>query len=71
MGLSNVVEATNGPIATSIGGAIMYLVGVALGVAVGARVAMLAGVVMFALGSLLLTQVVEPRRNPVAEPLPA
>jgi MFS family permease len=71
MGLSNVVEATNGPIATSIGGAIMYGVGVAVGVAAGARTAMLAGVVMFALGSLLLTQVVEPRRTPVAEPLPA
>jgi MFS family permease len=62
MGLSNVVEATNGPIATSVGGAIMYLVGLGLGVAAGARMAMLAGVVMFALGSLLLTQVREPRR---------
>lgn len=63
MGLSNVVEATNGPIATSVGGVIMYTVGVTLSVAAGARAAMLAGVVMFALGSLLLTQVVEPHRT--------
>jgi len=63
MGLSNVVEATNGPIATTIGGAIMYLVGLGLGVAVGARAAMLAAVAMFALGALLLTQVREPRRR--------
>ena len=63
MGLSNVVEATNGPIATTIGGALMYLVGLGLGVAIGARAAMLAGVVMFALGALLLTQVREPRRT--------
>ena len=68
MGLSNVVEATNGPIATTIGGLIMYFVGVALGVAVGARAAMLAGVVMFALGSLLLTQVKEPRRARTVTP---
>jgi MFS family permease len=71
MGLSNVVEATNGPIATSVGGAIMYAVGAAIGVAAGARMAMLAGVVMFALGSLLLTQVHEPGRARAAEPLPA
>ncbi len=63
MGLSNVVEATNGPIATSIGGLLMFAVGAALGQAVGARSAMLAAVVAFALGSLLLTQVVEPRRT--------
>jgi MFS family permease len=36
MGLSNVVEATNGLCAT-VGGAIMYAVGVGLGNAVGAR----------------------------------
>jgi MFS family permease len=68
MGLSNVVEATNGPIATTVGGVIMYAVGLALGVAIGARAAMLAGVVMFALGSLLLTQVVEPRRTRPSAP---
>jgi len=37
-------------------------------VAVGARAAMLAGVVMFALGSLLLTQVKEPRRTRAQTP---
>jgi MFS family permease len=62
MGMSNIVEATNGPIATSIGGALMFVVGAALGQAIGARVAMLAAVGAFALGSLLLTQVKEPPR---------
>ena len=70
MGLSNVVEATNGPIATSIGGVIMFAVGALLGQAVGARTAMLAAVVAFALGALLLTQVVEPRRTRAATPRP-
>jgi MFS family permease len=70
MGLSNVVEATNGPIATTIGGALMYGVGLGLGQAVGARAAMLAAVFMFALGSLLLTQVREPRRTRVARDTP-
>lgn len=65
MGLSNVVEATNGPVATSVGGAIMYLVGVGLGLAAGARAAMLIGVVMFAVGAALLTQVREPRRESI------
>jgi MFS family permease len=68
MGLSNVVEATNGPIATTVGGALMYLVGLGLGVAVGARAAMLAAVVMFGLGAMLLTQVREPRRTPTSRP---
>lgn len=63
MGLSNVVEATNGPIATTIGGALMYAVGLGLGQAAGARSAMLAAVVMFALGAALLTRVQEPRRT--------
>jgi MFS family permease len=63
MGLSNIVEATNGPIATSVGGLMMYLVGLSLGQAVGARAAMLAAVVMFALGAALLSQVQEPRRD--------
>ncbi|HEX7951146.1 MAG TPA: MFS transporter [Candidatus Limnocylindrales bacterium] len=70
MGLSNVVEATNGPIATTIGGALMYAVGLGLGQAVGARAAMLAAVVMFALGALLLTQVREPRRTRAARGAP-
>jgi MFS family permease len=73
MGMSNIVEATNGPIATSLGGLIMYLVGVAVGQAVGARAAMLAAVVMFALGALLLTRVQEPRgrRTDATRPLPS
>ncbi len=62
MGLSNIVEATNGPVASAVGGAAMYAVGVALGVAVGARFAMLLGVVAFGLGALLLRPVREPRR---------
>lgn len=70
MGLSNVVEATNGPIATSIGGALMYFVGLGLGLAVGARAAMLAGVVMFAIGAALLTQVREPRRTQATKSSP-
>ncbi len=68
MGLSNVVEATNGPIATSVGGVIMFAVGALLGQAIGARAAMLAAVVAFTLGALLLTQVVEPRHSRAATP---
>lgn len=68
MGLSNVVEATNGPVATSVGGALMYLVGLGLGLATGARAAMLIGVVMFAVGAALLTQVREPRREQTVRP---
>jgi len=68
MGMSNIVEATNGPIATSIGGLIMFSVGALLGQAAGARAAMLAAVVAFALGSLLLTQVKEPRRTRTVDP---
>ncbi len=64
MGMSNIVEATNGPIATAIGGAIMFVAGAAVSQAVGARAAMLAALVLFALGALLLTQVHEPRHEP-------
>jgi len=70
MGMSNIVEATNGPIATSVGGVIMFVVGVVASQAVGARAAMLAAVVAFALGSLLLTQVKEPTRTRAASPRP-
>ena len=63
MGLSNVVEATNGPIATSIGGVIMFTVGLVATQAAGARLGMLAAVVAFGLGALLLTQVHEPQRD--------
>lgn len=62
MGLSNIVEATNGPTASALGGAAMYLVGLLVGAAVGARFAMFLGVVAFALGALLLRPVREPRR---------
>ncbi|HEX6868816.1 MAG TPA: MFS transporter [Candidatus Limnocylindrales bacterium] len=68
MGMSNIVEASNGPVSTAIGGVIMYGVGLALGQAVGARTAMLAAVVMFAIGALLLTQVREPRRTRTTAP---
>ena len=68
MGMSNIVEASNGPVSTAIGGVIMYAVGLALGQAVGARAAMLAAVVMFAIGALLLTQVREPRHTRTAAP---
>jgi hypothetical protein len=63
MGISNIVEATNGPISTAIGGAVMYLVGLVLGAAIGGRAAMLTAVVMFGLGALLLMPVREPRRS--------
>lgn len=62
MGMSNIVEATNGPVATSVGGVLMYVVGLSFGIAVGSRVAMLAGVAMFAVGAALLRPVQEPRR---------
>lgn len=62
MGLSNIVEATNGPMASAIGGAAMYAVGMLVGVAVGARFAMFLGVVAFGLGALFLRPVREPRR---------
>jgi MFS family permease len=63
MGISNIVEATNGPISTAIGGVVMYLVGLVLGAAIGGRAAMLTAVVMFGLGALLLMPVREPRRT--------
>jgi MFS family permease len=67
MGLSNIVEATNGPVASAMGGAVMYAIGIALGAAVGARVAMLLGVLAFGLGALLLRPVREPRRSRTGE----
>ena len=72
MGLSNVVEASNGPTASALGGVIMFVVALAFGQAIGARAAMLAAVAMFALGALLLTRVQEPRHAParVASPPP-
>ena len=52
--------------ATTVGGGIMFVVGAGLGLAAGARAAMLIAVVMFGLGAALLTQVREPRREKVA-----
>lgn len=63
MGMSNIVEATNGPIATAIGGTVAFLVGGALGLAVGYRTAMAMAVLMFAIGAALLVPVREPRRD--------
>jgi MFS family permease len=62
MGLSNIVEATNGAIASALGGAAMYGVGLLVGVAVGARFGMFLGVIAFGLGALFLRPVREPRR---------
>jgi MFS family permease len=64
MGFSNIVEALNGAIASSIGTFTMYLVGLALGAAIAARTAMLLGVVVFLAGIVLLVPVREPPRVP-------
>jgi MFS family permease len=64
MGLSNIVEATNGPTASALGGVAMYSVGLLVGAALGARFGMFLGVIAFGLGALFLRPVVEPRRVP-------
>jgi MFS family permease len=61
MGTSNIVEATNGPLSTAVGGSIIWGVGALMSVAIAGRIAMLAALVMFGLGALLLRQVHEPR----------
>ena len=66
MGMSNIVEATNGPLATTVGSAVMFSIGYAIGLGAGARAAMLAAIALYALGAALLTAVREPRRRPVA-----
>jgi MFS family permease len=71
MGMSSIVEATNGPLSTAVGGLLIWGVGGLVSVAIGGRVAMLAALVMFALGALLLRQVHEPRRPAVAAPAQA
>jgi MFS family permease len=63
MGMSNIVEATNGPMATAIGGTVAFLIGGALGLAVGYRAAMAMAILMFGLGAALLVPVREPRRS--------
>jgi MFS family permease len=70
MGMSSVVEATNGPLSTAVGGMIIWGVGGLLSVAVGGRIAMLAALVMFAMGAMLLHQVHEPRRVATAPAQP-
>lgn len=62
MGLSNIVEATNGPVASALGAVVMYALGMALGAAVGARLGMFLGVFAFGMGALLLRPVREPPR---------
>jgi MFS family permease len=63
MGMSNIVEATNGPLGTFIAGVIWTVVAFFVGDAAGGRVAILAGVLLFAGGALLLRPVVEPPRG--------
>jgi MFS family permease len=65
MGMSNIVEATNGPFATALGGGILAGVGSMATDAVGGRAAILAGVVLFAGAVLLLRPVREPRHAPL------
>jgi MFS family permease len=69
MGMTNIVEATNGPLAAAFGSMAMYTLGLALGEALGARLGMSLGVIAFALGGLLLLPVREPQRD--SRPRPA
>lgn len=64
MGISNIVEALNGAIASALGMFTLFLVGMAFGDVAGARTAMLLGVAVFAAGAALLVPVREPRRRP-------
>jgi MFS family permease len=67
MGMSNIVEATNGPLGTAIAAIVWTVVGFLTGVdAAGGRAAMLTGILLFGLGAALLTQVVEPARRRLA-----
>jgi MFS family permease len=68
MGMSSIVEATNGPLSTAVGGVLIWWIGGLVSVAVGGRVAMLTGLLMFAAGTLLLRQVHEPRRPGAEDP---
>jgi MFS family permease len=63
MGMTNIVEATNGPLAAALGSIAMYSLGLVLGEALGARLGMSLGVVAFVLGGLLLLPVREPQRD--------
>jgi MFS family permease len=69
MGISNLATATNGVIAIALGGTLMDLVGGAEKLGSGPRVAVALGVVLFAVGALLLVPVVERRRELEPEPV--
>lgn len=74
MGMSNIVEATNGPLGTAIAAFVWTVAALITGLeTAGGRAAMLTGIVLFALGGALLTQVREPTRTatPTAQPAPA
>jgi MFS-type transporter involved in bile tolerance (Atg22 family) len=71
MGISNIVEALNGAIASALGTFTLFLVARTFGDVIGARTAMLLGVVVFAAGALLLVPVREPPRDRSAEVTPA
>ncbi len=62
MGLSNIVEATNGPVGTALVGLLWALIGAALGTVAGGRISIFAATGVFALGAVLLHPVHEPRR---------
>jgi hypothetical protein len=66
MGMSSIVEGTNGPLATAIGGGVLALVGYLTTDAIGGRAAILAGLVLFVGAVLLLRPVREPRRHRLA-----
>jgi MFS family permease len=68
MGMSNIVEATNGPLGTFIAGVIWTIAALVVGDAAGGRVAILAGVLLFAGGAIMLRPVVEPRRGRGPQP---
>jgi MFS family permease len=63
MGMSNVATASAGPVALIVGGPILYL----LPGGDGTRLAMLAGLVFFVIGALLLRPVDPRRREDLAE----
>jgi MFS family permease len=63
MGMSNIVEATNGPLGTAIAGFIWTIAALFVGDAGGGRTAILVGVLLFIGGALLLRPVVEPPRG--------
>jgi MFS family permease len=72
MGLSNIVEATNGPVATAAGGLVLATVGAMTTAAIGGRAAILLGLVLFGAGVVLLHPVHERhRRGRPTELMPA